>query len=48
MESALSIKGHATILKAIRDHLHLVPGDRIKFLSTPEGCDSAPRSRRLR
>ena len=37
MESALSIKGQATIPKAIRDHLHLKPGDRIKFFLHPDG-----------
>lgn len=37
MESALSIKGQATIPKAIRDHLHLEPGDRIKFFVHPDG-----------
>ncbi len=37
MESALSIKGQATIPKAIRDHLHLAPGDRIKFFVHPDG-----------
>jgi AbrB family looped-hinge helix DNA binding protein len=37
MESALSIKGQATIPKAIRDHLHLKPGDRIKFFVHPDG-----------
>lgn len=37
MESALSIKGQATIPKAIRDHLHLRPGDRIKFFVHPDG-----------
>jgi antitoxin PrlF len=37
MESALSIKGQATIPKAIRDHLHLQPGDRIKFFLHPDG-----------
>ena len=31
MESALSVKGQATIPKAVRDYLHLGPGDRIKF-----------------
>ena len=31
MESALSIKGQATIPNAIREYLHLEPGDRIKF-----------------
>ncbi len=37
MESALSVKGQATIPKAIRDHLHLEPGDRIKFFLHPDG-----------
>lgn len=37
MESALSIKGQATIPKAVRDHLHLQPGDRIKFFFHPDG-----------
>jgi len=37
MESALSIKGQATIPKAIRDHLHLGPGDRVKFFVHPDG-----------
>jgi antitoxin PrlF len=37
MESALSIKGQATIPKAIRDHLRLAPGDRVKFFVHPDG-----------
>ena len=37
MESALSTKGQATIPKAIRDHLHLAPGDRVKFFIHPDG-----------
>jgi antitoxin PrlF len=37
MESALSVKGQATIPKAIRDRLHLEPGDRIKFFVHPDG-----------
>lgn len=37
MESALSVKGQATIPKAIRNHLHLGPGDRIKFFVHPDG-----------
>jgi AbrB family looped-hinge helix DNA binding protein len=37
MESALTVKGQATIPKAIRDHLHLEPGDRIKFFVHPDG-----------
>jgi AbrB family looped-hinge helix DNA binding protein len=37
MESALSIKGQTTIPKTIRDHLHLKPGDRVKFFVHPDG-----------
>lgn len=37
MESALTIKGQTTIPKAVRDHLHLQPGDRIKFFVHPDG-----------
>ena len=37
MESALSTRGQATIPRAIRDHLHLEPGDRIKFFLHPDG-----------
>ena len=37
MESRLSVKGQATIPKAVRDHLHLEPGDRIKFFMHPDG-----------
>jgi antitoxin PrlF len=37
MESALSVKGQATIPKTIREHLHLKPGDRIKFFVHPDG-----------
>jgi AbrB family looped-hinge helix DNA binding protein len=37
MESALTIKGQATIPKAIRKHLHLAPGDRVKFFVHPDG-----------
>jgi AbrB family looped-hinge helix DNA binding protein len=37
MESALSIKGQATIPKPIREHLGLEPGDRIKFFKHPDG-----------
>lgn len=37
MESALSVKGQATIPKAVRDYLHLEPGDRIKFFLHPDG-----------
>jgi antitoxin PrlF len=37
MESALTVKGQATIPKAIREHLHVGPGDRIKFFIYPDG-----------
>jgi len=37
MESALSIKGQATIPKAIREHLGLASGDWIKFFVHPDG-----------
>ena len=37
MESALSIKGQATIPRAVRDHLRLKPGDRVKFFLHPDG-----------
>jgi len=37
MESALSVKGQATIPKAIREHLRLRPGDRVKFFVHPDG-----------
>jgi AbrB family looped-hinge helix DNA binding protein len=37
MESTITIKGQATIPKAVRDHLHVKPGDRIKFFIHPDG-----------
>ncbi len=37
MESAITVKGQATIPKAIREHLHLAPGDRVKFFVHPDG-----------
>jgi antitoxin PrlF len=37
MESALTVKGQATIPKAIREHLGVEPGDRIKFFLHPDG-----------
>jgi len=37
MESAITRKGQATIPKAIRDHLRLKPGDRVKFFLHPNG-----------
>jgi antitoxin PrlF len=37
MESAITSKGQATIPKAIRDHLGLRAGDRVKFFVHPDG-----------
>ena len=37
MESALTSKGQATIPKAIRQHLGLRPGDRVRFFVHPDG-----------
>jgi antitoxin PrlF len=37
VESALTVKGQATIPKAIREHLGLKPGDRVKFFVHPDG-----------
>ena len=37
MESAITSKGQATIPKAIRDHLGLQAGDRVKFFIHPDG-----------
>jgi AbrB family looped-hinge helix DNA binding protein len=37
MESAITVKGQATIPKAVRDHLGLKPGDRVKFFIHPDG-----------
>ena len=37
MESAITAKGQTTIPKAVRDHLGLKPGDRVKFFIHPDG-----------
>jgi antitoxin PrlF len=37
MESAVTTKGQTTIPKAIREHLNLKPGDRVKFFLHPDG-----------
>ncbi len=37
MESALTSKGQMTVPKAIREHLHLKPGDRVRFFMHPDG-----------
>lgn len=37
MESAITSRGQMTIPRAIRDHLGLKPGDRVKFFVHPDG-----------
>ena len=37
MEATLSSKCQATIPKAVREFLHLKPGDRFKFFLSPDG-----------
>jgi antitoxin PrlF len=37
VESVITTKGRVTIPKAIREHLGLKPGDRVKFLVHPSG-----------
>jgi len=37
LESAITVKGQATIPKEIREHLGLKPGDRVKFFLHPDG-----------
>ena len=37
MESAITVKGQATIPKQVREHLGLKPGDRLKFFLHPDG-----------
>jgi antitoxin PrlF len=37
MESAITVKGQATIPKTIREHLGLKPGDRVRFFLHPDG-----------
>ena len=37
MESAITVKGQATIPKAVRKQLGLKPGDRVKFFMHPDG-----------
>lgn len=37
MESAITVKGQATIPKEVRKHLGLKPGDRVKFFIHPNG-----------
>ena len=37
MESAITVKGQITIPKAAREHLHVKPGDRVRFFLDPDG-----------
>ena len=37
MESAVTVKGQATIPKPIREYLGVKPGDRVKFFVHPDG-----------
>ncbi len=37
MDAAITSKGQTTIPKAIREHLRLKPGDRVKFFVHPDG-----------
>src|SRR5258708_17544649 len=43
MEGTLSSKGQATIPKAVRERLHLKPGDRFKFYFHPDGVIILPK-----
>jgi antitoxin PrlF len=37
MRSAITVKGQATIPRAVLKHLGLKPGDRVKFFMHPDG-----------
>ncbi len=37
MQSALTSKGQITIPKAVREHLHLKSGDKVRFFYHPDG-----------
>lgn len=37
MDAAITSRGQVTIPKAIREHLHVKPGDRVKFFVHPDG-----------
>lgn len=49
VEATFSSKNQATIPKAVRDHLHLKSGDRLKFFFNPMGllqfCPASPYQR---
>lgn len=38
METTISAKGQITVPKAVRDKLHLKPGDQVRFLVEPDGA----------
>lgn len=38
MQATITSKGQVTVPKAIRDRLHLSPGDRIEFLVDEDGA----------
>jgi AbrB family looped-hinge helix DNA binding protein len=38
MEATLSSKNQVTIPKAVREYLHLKPGDRFRFFFQPDGA----------
>ena len=42
-EATLSSKGQAIIPKAVRERLHLKPGDRFKFFFHPDGVIILPK-----
>ena len=44
MESAITVKGQATIPKAIREHLGLKSGDLVKFFVHPMAVWSSCRN----
>ena len=43
MEATLSSKGQVTIPKAVRERLHIKPGDRFKFFFHPDGVIILPK-----
>jgi AbrB family looped-hinge helix DNA binding protein len=43
MEATLSSKSQATFPKAVRERLHLKPGDRFKFFFHPDGVLILPK-----
>jgi len=38
MDSTITVKGQITLPKAVREQLHLKPGDRVKFFVHPNGA----------